>query len=103
MKKIFENKKIPKNLEPLFWSYDFDSLSLKKSKKHVVKQILNYGDMDDWEWLVSTYGKENIREMVKQLYASEFNPATLKLIKLIFKTEPVYENRGARFKKEKSF
>lgn len=86
-------KGISTHLKPLFWSYDFETLSLEKNKKLVVKQILNYGDIDDWKWLVSVYGKGDIQNTISKIYESELRPASLKLAKLLFNSKPKYASR----------
>jgi hypothetical protein len=93
--KMKENK-IPTRLRPLFWSYDFDNISLKEHHRLIVKQILSYGNIEDWKWLVATYGDEFVKKTIKGLYVSEFRPATLRLVEIIFNTKPLHESRSIR-------
>ncbi len=89
-------KQIPKHLKPLFWSYRFETLDLEKDKRLIVKQILNYGTIEDWKWLVFVYGEEKVKSIIEKLYESEFRLKALKLVELIFKTKPIYASRGVR-------
>jgi hypothetical protein len=94
MSKDYGKNKIPVNLENLFWSYDFKSLDLEKDKKLIVKQILNYGTIEDWKWLVSVYGKTGVQETISKLYESEFRPQSLKLAQILFNSKPSHESKN---------
>lgn len=90
-----ENK-IPESLERLFWSYDFASLHLEKDKRVIVKQVLSYGNIEDWKWLISKYGKTRVQEIISDFSESEFRPQTLKLIKILLEAKPSYVSRNTR-------
>ncbi len=101
MQKDCKKSKIPIKLKPLFWSYEFSSLCLEKNKRLIVKQILNYGTIEDWRWLVKVYGKKTIQETITTLYESELNRRSLKLAQLLFKAKPFYASRNVEFKLKK--
>lgn len=64
MRKIIQ-KKIPKKMKWLFWSYDINSLNLKKDKEYIIAQVLNYGTWEDLRWLRNVYSEKDIKEVVK--------------------------------------
>ena len=49
----------------LFWSYDIESLDLKKDKDYIITQVLNYGTWEDLKWLFKIYSEKEIKEVVK--------------------------------------
>jgi hypothetical protein len=67
MAKIKNSKKtkIPKRMKWLFWSYDIESLNLKRDKDYIIPQVLNYGTWDDLKWLFKVYSREEIKEVIK--------------------------------------
>lgn len=88
MQKDCRKSKIPAKFKPLFWSYEFESLCLEKHKRLIVKQILNYGTIDDWRWLLSVYGEDGMKKIISNLYKSELRARTLKLAKILFNSTP---------------
>lgn len=47
----------------LFWDVDRSTLELEKHKSYIVKQVLEYGLMDDWRRLYIHYGIKQIAEV----------------------------------------
>jgi hypothetical protein len=43
--------KLPKNLKPLFWDYDFKQLSWQQDKDLIISRILEKGDWQSILWL----------------------------------------------------
>jgi len=96
--------KLPKKFKHLFWGYKFSSLDSKEDKYLIVVNTLNYGDLDHWRWLVKTYGKRNLRKMIREeIPASEFrSPSTLKLVCLLFNLKSLkYASRSDKIKAKK--
>ncbi len=100
LEKDCEKNKIPVRLKPLFWSYKFESLSLEKNKRLIIKQILNYGTIEDWKWLVSVYTKQGVKETITKLYETELNRGSLKLAEILFNSKPAHVSRNAFLIKE---
>lgn len=57
--------KIPKKMKWLFWSYDINSLDLKKDKDYIIVQILNYGTWKDIKWLFRIYSEKEIVKVIE--------------------------------------
>ena len=66
-----QNLTLPETFRPLLWSYDFDRVDPLRHKKTIVVQTLNYGTLDQWRWLIRSYGREGVREVLTQVAASE--------------------------------
>jgi len=45
----------------LFWDVDIASLDINTSKKTIIERVLGYGILNDWNWIVSVYGKDQIK------------------------------------------
>ncbi len=77
------SKKIPKDLQPILWSYNLDLLDLERDKNRIVINIINYGKWKQWQWLVKQYSREEIRKIIKETPITEFRSRALKLISLL--------------------
>lgn len=90
MKTVEEEKqngtdtRLPESFRPLFWSYDLTELDLETHKKTIIVNVINYGDLPHWRWLVSHYGKDEIRAILEQVPVSELRPRVRRLVSLMF-------------------
>ena len=57
--------KIPKKMKWLFWSYNIDSLDLRKDKDYIIVQTLNYGTWEDVKWLFRVYSEKEVIKVIK--------------------------------------
>lgn len=86
---------LPDTFRPLLWSYDFSEIDPVRHKKTIIVQTLNYGTLDQWRWLIKSYGREGVREVLAQISASELKPRALGLAALVFRTNRFnYAPRG---------
>lgn len=79
-------KVLPASFKPWFWAYDFKHLNPQIHKLTVIRQLINYGDLQALGWMRSFYGDNQIREVIKNTSATAFRAPALKLAQLIFKT-----------------
>ena len=79
-----ENEKLPDFFKPLLWSYDFNKIDPQKNKKTIIINSINLGDLRHWKWLISAYGKEEVRSLLEKIPISEIRPRVRKLVSLIF-------------------
>lgn len=49
----------------LFWDVDRDKLDFEKNKAYIIKQVLEYGLIDDWRFIYNYYGISKIAQVVK--------------------------------------
>lgn len=56
----------PKLLETLLWDVDTSKIDVQKHKKYIIERVIEYGDLPEIEWMFSTYGKEDIVEVLKK-------------------------------------
>lgn len=67
----------------LFWDTDKDALNLDKHKAYIVKQVLEYGLIGDWEMIREYYGIPTIAKVAAGL--RELDPRALTYIATISK------------------
>ena len=70
--------------EHLFWDVPKANVNLNKHSQFIVKRVLEYGLIDDWNFIKSYYGIEKIVELVKKM--RELEPKALSYIATISKT-----------------
>jgi hypothetical protein len=56
---------ISKFSKHLFWDVDRNKLCLSTNKTYIIKQVLEYGLLDDWIMLQKHYGIEQIAQTAK--------------------------------------
>jgi len=89
--------KPPSFLAPFLWSYDLAALDLKRDKKVIISQVIKYGDLNHWRWLIEHYGKEEVRRIITQIPETDLRPSLRQLLKIIFGIEHFLRaRRGAR-------
>ena len=74
----------------LFWDVNRSTLELEKHKLYIIKQVLEYGLIEDWNLLQKHYGIEQIAELSKTF--RELDKKALSFISFLSKT-PLEEFR----------
>jgi len=60
-----KDRKLPKKFQSVLWSYDVSKMDLKKDKKEIITQVLNYGTWDSVRWLFRVYPEKEIKKVIK--------------------------------------
>ena len=47
-----------------FWDLDPTTLDEKRHERLIISRLLNYGQLEDWCWLLHTYGKDRLTAML---------------------------------------
>jgi hypothetical protein len=76
--------RLPDDFRPFFWSYRFEELEKAKDEKTIVVQLINYGDLGHWRWLVREYGAAEVKRVLESIPATEIKPRTRVLASVIF-------------------
>ena|ERR1700728_3895885 len=79
-----QNAQLPDSLRPFFWSYRFEELEPAKDEKTVIIELINYGTLRHWQWLVQEYGAAEIKRVLQSIPATEIKPRTRVLASLLF-------------------
>ncbi len=59
-------KNVPSFVEKYLWDVKVDSLDINKHSGFVIERVLEYGDTESFAWLIKTYEKENILDVLKK-------------------------------------
>lgn len=95
--------KLPLLFKPLFWSYNFSAINPKQHQKEIIVQTINYGNWEQWQWLVKYYGKKNLRRVIQDIPASEFRKRALDLVKILFNIKKLkYASRSNKIRKSRN-
>jgi len=76
LKKINIDKK-------LFWDADLKNIDLNKHAEYIIKRVLNFGDLSDFNAIIDLYGKEKVKNVAKNTIFQ--NNKTLNFYQKIFK------------------
>lgn len=66
---VWDNKSmagLPPSLHQYFWDYDVSILDVHTHAFLIMKRVLDRGKTNDVRWIVRTYGKDAIRDMLKK-------------------------------------
>lgn len=77
-------QRIPRSFKPLLWSLRWNALDREKDKEDIIVNTINEGSLDQWCWIIETYGKDTIRSVLEKRLETEFHPESRNLAKLIF-------------------
>ena|ERR1700678_214516 len=75
--------RLPDNFRPFFWSYRFEALEPAKDEKTIIVQLINYGDLGHWRWLVREYGAAEVKRVLESIPATEIKPRTRALAAVV--------------------
>lgn len=55
---------IPISLKRYFWDVEFQELEIEKHAFLIIKRVLDRGTLVDVQWLIKTYGKDEVKKVV---------------------------------------
>jgi len=56
---------LPTATQKYFWEVKPGTLDARKHGRLIISRLLNYGRLDDWRWLVRTYGKNRLSVLLQ--------------------------------------
>lgn len=80
-----ENIKISDFSAYLFWDVDLNNFDLNLNKKHLTYKVVEFGQLSDWQNLLTIYGKEEVKSIVLELRS--LDPVTLSFLANYFHLE----------------
>lgn len=54
---------IPQSLQGVLWSVNISKLDVKRDKAYIINQVLAFGTPDEIHWLITTYGKDAVKQV----------------------------------------
>lgn len=76
--------RVPRTFRPLLWSLRWKDIDVVKDKEDIIVNTINEGSLDQWWWLIKTYGRGAIRAVLQKRLATELHPESRNLAKIIF-------------------
>ncbi|MBN2761700.1 MAG: hypothetical protein JXR41_01325 [Bacteroidales bacterium] len=73
--------RLPKEFKRYFWDVVFDDLTIEKYPRFIAERLLNYGDLNEVNWLFSWTDREFIKTLVDT--SRNLNPKTRNYWKII--------------------
>ena len=61
-------------LRPLFWDYNFDTLTWEEDRELIISRVLISGSWDAVTWLRSRAGDQYLREWIERLQGKGLSP-----------------------------
>jgi len=74
-------KRIPQDLQGVFWSKNVSSLDLQQDKNYIIHQTLMYGSLEHIDWLRSVYADSEIKKVFIHNPKKVYTPQAFNLIK----------------------
>lgn len=59
-------KRLPPHIKRLFWDVETKSTDVLKHRSFVITRVAEKGGMKDMQWLIQTYGKQDVAQVVKK-------------------------------------
>jgi hypothetical protein len=75
--------KLPTTLRPLFWEYDFQTLTWDHDHDLIIARILTAGEWDAVTWLRSHLGDRALRTWIERHHGRGLSPSRLRFWELI--------------------
>lgn len=76
-----KTSKIPLSFQGLLWSRSIDKLDFEKDKVYIIHQTLNYGDLNQINWLRKHYNKNELKKVFLEKPQKIYTPAAFNFIK----------------------
>lgn len=82
--KTISKKKLPEMFKPILWSFKWEALDVWKDREDIILAALNYGDLEHLKWIIETYGKDEIKQVLSRRLKTEIYPESRNLARVIF-------------------
>lgn len=81
--KTMTGSKLPQYFRQILWSYDFEKIDAEKDARTIIINSINYGNLSHWGWIIKSYGKDRIRDVVNECRAGEVRAGAKRLIEIM--------------------
>lgn len=75
--------RVPALFRPLLWSLNWEALDAWEDREDIIMAALNEGRLEHVQWIITTYGKDEIRSVLARRLATEFHPESRNLATMI--------------------
>lgn len=78
----------PQSVKAVLWSYDLNAISVKRDKKIIISQVLNFGSEEAAHWLFKQYPVTTIKKVAATIPLFEWSKRSLSFWKIILSINP---------------
>ena len=82
--KIALKQELPEMFKSLLWSFKWEEIDVDEDRDDIIVGAVNEGTLEHWRWIIKTYGKDAVREVLERHLISEFHPESLNLARVVF-------------------
>jgi len=79
------NARLPKELRPIFWEYDFSKLRWPRDRELVIARVLESGSWDHVQWLRAQLHSKTLRQWIEKRHGRGLNPQQLRFWELVLR------------------
>ncbi|MDO8574598.1 MAG: hypothetical protein Q7R86_03135, partial [bacterium] len=65
-----DRNSLPASFKPLLWSFRWGDVDVQGNKEEIIINTINEGSLDQWRWIVKTYGRGEIKKVLQNRLAS---------------------------------
>ena len=91
--RALDKRRPPEIFRPLLWSLKWDAIDIDEDREDIIVSAINEGTLEHWRWIIKTYGKKTIRDVLAHRVTSEFHPESLNLARVVFSLPPLRHAR----------
>lgn len=77
-------QRVPQSFRPLLWSLRWRDIDIDTDKEDIILNTVNDGSLEQWRWLIATYGRDTVREVLEKRLSTELHPESRNLAKVVF-------------------
>lgn len=81
--KSAKRPELPVLLRPLFWDYDFRTLTWENDRDLIIARVLAAGTWEAITWLRASLGDQTLREWIEHHHGSGLSPRQLRFWELM--------------------
>ncbi len=85
MKKKIKPQRLPAELKPLFWEYDFEKLSWAKHRDFIIGKVLDVGTWNDVRWMRTRVDNDELKKWIVDRKGRGLSPQQITFWQLILK------------------
>lgn len=90
-----QKRQPPETFRPLLWGLRWEDIDVELDREDIIVNTINEGTLEQWRWILKTYGKNVIREVLQNRLDTEFHPESRNLAKVLFSLSHFRHARGS--------
>ena len=84
---------LPQSVKAALWSYDTNQFDLVRDKERIITNVLNYGTKEATDWIIASYSRKDIEDVVQHPRPGEWNKKSLNFWSIVLGVVPLLRTR----------